>query len=77
MKTGCLVFFKENKKNKYGIVVDVQENVLGGTSLVSFKKDGESFFFIQDEPKRSLVLVTSTESGMYSWFDQKNISVVE
>lgn len=76
MKVGSLVFFKENEKDKYGIVVDVQENVLGGTSLVSFKKDRESFFFIQDEPKRSLVLVTSTENGMCSWFDQKNLSAV-
>jgi hypothetical protein len=62
---------------EHGAVVDYRPDVLGGSSLVSYRtRSGGWKAERVEEPRRGEVLVLSYVDGGLSWYDELNVKIV-
>ena len=84
MKKGDLVNVKRPSDDlfpeevaEHGAVVDYRPDVLGGSSMVSYRtRSGNWKSEMVNEPRRGEVLVLSYVDGGISWYDELNVKII-
>jgi hypothetical protein len=66
----------ENKRVHLCGVMDYRPDVLGGTSIQSWKSDGVWRSELISTPKRGEVLVIFYDDGDVSWIDESQVELV-
>lgn len=85
MKKGDLVnvrrpgdkLFSDGDVFEHGSVVDYRPDVLGGSSLVSYRTRSGGWKTEKiEEPRRGEVLVLSYVDGGMAWYDEMNVKII-